>query len=91
MTSVNAGGESALNKYMSVVGPLMESAGAKVINRFELSTSIAGTNDFQFMTLVEYPDQASVSRVFDSDEYKSLKDLKKIAFSKYQVNVIATM
>ncbi|PZD73660.1 hypothetical protein C1752_02040 [Acaryochloris thomasi RCC1774] len=91
MTSVNVGAESALNKYLSVVGPLMQSAGAKIIDRFELANSIVGSNEFQYVTLIEYPDEASVSKVFDSEEYGSLDEVKRIAFSKYQVSVIVSM
>ena len=89
LTSLNPDAESDLETYLAVVGPLMESAGASIINRYQLSESIAGDNDFQFVTLVEYPDKASVHEVFDSDKYKSLTETKRRAFAKYQVNVIA--
>ena len=87
MTSLNPDAESALNAYLNVVGPLMESAGAKIVSRFELSENIAGSSEFQFVTVVEYPDEASVKTVFESEEYRSLAKVKKLAFSKYQVNV----
>ncbi len=91
MTSTNPDAESALNKYLSVVGPpLMELAGAKAISRFELSDKIVGANEFHFVTLIERPDEASVGRALDSKEYKSLEEVKKLAFSKYQVNAIVS-
>ena len=78
MTSINPDAEHALDKYLSVVAPLMQSAGAKIISRFELSDSVAGSSEFQYVTLVEYPDEASVRKVFDSREYKSLDELKQL-------------
>lgn len=90
MTTLNPDSEASLDKYLRVVGPLMESANAKLINRFELTESIAGVNDIQFVSLIEYPDKESVRLVFDSNEYKSLDKVKKLAFAKYQINVIAT-
>ena len=90
LTALNPGAENALHKYLSVVGPLMESANAKILHRYELAESIAGSNDCQFVTIIEYPDQAAISKVFDSEEYKTLVEVKKLAFSNYQVNVVNT-
>lgn len=90
LTTLNPDAKSALDEYLQVVGPLMESAGAKVISRYELADSIAGTNEIQYVTIIEYPDKTSVDHVFDSDEYKSLETVKALAFAKYQVNLIAT-
>lgn len=88
MTSLNPGAESALNEYLSVVGPLMESAGAKLIKRFEVSKDLVGQNEFQFVTLVEYPDEEAVKKVFDSDAYESLAQIKQLAFSSYQISTV---
>ena len=86
LTTLNPNAERALETYLGVVGPLMESAGATVVSRYQFAESVAGANEFQFLTLVEYPDEASWRRVFDSDEYKSLEDVKALAFANYQVN-----
>lgn len=91
MTSLNIGAQDALNEYLSVVGPLMESVGAKLTNRYEFSESVVGINEFQFATLVEYPDQDAVTAVFGSKEYAALDQVKKVAFSKYQVSVVASV
>lgn len=91
ITSINANAGDALDRYMGVVGPLMESVGAKVVNRYELLDSIAGSNDIQYVSFIEYPDEASLKLVFDSDEYRSLVEVKRQAFSKYQVSTAATM
>lgn len=89
LTRMNIDADIALDKYLSVVGPLMESAGANIICRYVLTDSVAGADDIQFVTVIEYPDEASVRSVFDSPEYKSLDEVKKAAFAKYQVSIIA--
>jgi len=87
VTSLNSGADTALSEYLNVVGPLMQSAGAKILSRFELSDNIAGSNEIQYVSVIEYPDEASVKLVFDSDEYKLLEKVKRQAFSKYQVSM----
>ena len=91
MTSIKPDAEQALNKYLSVVGPLMESAGAKIVSRFELLDNVTGNNDIQYVTLLEYPNEASIKMVFESDEYRSLADVKEQAFSMYQVSKAQTL
>lgn len=86
MTSINSDAKHALEKYLQVVQPLMQLAGAKIVSRIQVSESVVGTSEFQYVTIVEYPDEASVKKVFDSEEYKSLDEVKQLAFSKYQVH-----
>jgi len=89
LTRLNLDAENALEKYLNVAGPLMDSLGAKVLSRYELAESIVGTSDIQFVTLVEYPDKTAVTKVFHSQEYQSLEKVKKLAFANYQVNIVA--
>ena len=42
MTSMKPDGDEALQKYMAVFGPLMESAGSKLISRYEVSENLSG-------------------------------------------------
>lgn len=91
MTSINPDSETALEEYLSVVGPLMQLAGAKVISRFECRDNIVGDNGVQYISVIEYPDHAAVKTVFDSEEYKSLDKIKHKAFSVYQVSTATTL
>lgn len=91
ITSLNSDAGGALDEYLNVVGPLMQSAGAKIISRFELGDSVVGSNEIQYVSVIEYPDEASLKLVFQSDAYKSLEKVKKQAFSKYQVNLAVTL
>ncbi len=90
ITSINSNAEIALEKYLSVVGPLMQSASAKIVCRYELGDCVVGDGDVQYVSVIEYPDEASVKSVFESAEYKALEDVKKLAFSEYQVSKAVT-
>ena len=87
ITSINANADSALEKYMSVVGSLMQSAGATLVCRYELGASIVGGSDIQYVSVIDYPNEAAIKMVFESDEYQSLNEVKTQAFSKYQVSI----
>ena len=88
MTTLNPDGQEALERYLSVVGPLMERAGAKVLSRHETSRTIAGDDLPQFVTLVEYPSADAVRMVFEDLEYKALESVRKQAFSRYDVCIV---
>ena len=91
MTSIRSDAENAVQQYLKVVGPLMKAAGAKIVHRYELQEGVVGDNEIQYVSVIEYPDEASVRLVFDSDEYRSLTEVKRQAFSSYQVNVAVAL
>lgn len=87
LTSVNPDEEDALLHYLSVVGPLMTAAGAELIERIELGKAIVGSDMPQFMTIMEYPSEEAINRVFLSAEYQGLKSIRQKAFSHYQISI----
>ncbi len=89
MTSTKADGSDALEKYVSVVTPLMEAAGAKLISRHEVSESLSGSAPPHYVSLIEYPNDQAILKVFDHPDYQSLKQVKDLAFSRYDVYVLA--
>ena len=89
MTSVKPDGEKALETYLSVVGPLMENAGAKLINRYEVSENLSGTDLPQFVSIIEYPDADAIQMVFGHPDYIALKPVRDEAFDRYDVCVLS--
>ena len=89
MTSLNSDGDEALETYLAVVGPLMESAGAKQISRYQVSENLSGTELPQFVSIIEYPDEGAVQSVFNSPEYIALKPIRDKAFDRYDLCVIS--
>ncbi len=89
MTSIKPDGEKALEKYLAVVGPLMESAGAKLITRYEVSENLSKTDLPQFVSIIEYPNADAIQMVFGNPAYISLKSVREKAFSRYDLCVLA--
>lgn len=89
MTTIKAEGGEALARYMSVVTPLMEAAGARLINRYEVSENLSGSELPKYVSIIEYPDDRAVQMVFEHPDYTSLKEVKDMAFSRYDVCVLA--
>lgn len=85
LTRVNEDHLDDLSTYMATTAPLMENAGALVVSRLPVSNTVVGSTSPAFITLVEYPDGAAVSTVFDSAEYGLLKEVRARAFSTYEV------
>ena len=88
MTSMKPDGEEALEKYLAVVGPLMESAGAKLITRYEVSENLSGSELPQFVSVIEYPNVDAIQMVFGNPDYISLKPVREKAFCLYDVCVV---
>lgn len=82
------GGADALTTYLETVGPLIERAGGRLIDRSEVTEVLEGNTSAQFITTVKYPDRLAVAQVFDSDEYRKLRGTREQAFSRYDVYVI---
>lgn len=89
MVTINDDASEALAAYFRVAGPLLEKAGAKIVQRFEFSETIIGLEPAQSVIIVEYPSRDAVDQVFGSDEYQALKKTRDKAFSNYQISIVA--
>lgn len=85
MTTRNPDSDDALDAYLSVVGPLMERSGAKLISRYEVTEKISGSEPPQFLSIIEYPDEGALRQVFEDPSYVALKPVREEAFSRYDV------
>ncbi|OYX24061.1 MAG: hypothetical protein B7Z10_09960 [Rhodobacterales bacterium 32-66-7] len=70
LTSLRPGGDGALHRYLEVVGPLMQTAGARLINRYEVKRTLSGSDLPEVVSIIEYPDTEAVRRVFEAAEYR---------------------
>lgn len=89
LVSVNDDAPHALARYFAVTTPLLEKAGAKIVQRFLVSEDLVGAKPAQSMIIVEYPSREAVSLVFDSPEYQGIIEDRDKAFSTYQVSLVA--
>lgn len=88
LVSVNEDDPQALAQYFDVTTPLMQRAGAQIVQRFTMQAPVVGTALAQMMILVDYPDEAAVRAVFDSPEYLALRPVRDRAFRTYQISIV---
>ncbi|AZL60274.1 DUF1330 domain-containing protein [Tabrizicola piscis] len=91
LTTLHPGGDAALQTYLDVVGPLMESAGARLVSRHAVARVLAGDGPARYVSLVSYPSEAAVREVFESPAYLALSSVKAAAFSHYEVSLLDRM
>lgn len=78
----------ALAEYLRVTGPLLERAGARIVNRFAINEMVVGAAPAQSVLMVRYPSRAAVDMVFDSPEYKSIIPVRDRAFLTYKISIV---
>lgn len=88
LTTVNTDDLEALGMYLGITKPLLESAGAEIIQGYEISETLIGPDLADMVTIVRYPDRDAIDRVFQSSEYQSLKNIRERAFLSYQIGVV---
>lgn len=88
LVTVNENQPMALAQYLEATSPLLDKAGGKIVRRFKVEEPVVGQKPSQTMIVVEYPDRAAVDYVFKSDIYKSIIELRDMAFETYQVSIV---
>ncbi|MEX0285106.1 MAG: DUF1330 domain-containing protein [Paracoccaceae bacterium] len=85
--SINEDQPLALSEYFRVTTPLLERAGAEIVSRFTLGTPVVGASPPQTVVIVKYPSLEAVESVFSSPDYESIKPMRDVAFSRYEVTI----
>jgi uncharacterized protein (DUF1330 family) len=88
LTSVNCAEIEALSTYLAITGPLLEEAGATILERHSIVTTIVGDEMPMTVTIIEYPSIEATDKVFKSAEYGLLKEIRSKAFRHYQVGLL---
>ncbi len=89
MVTINEDNPMALARYLEVTQPLMEHAGAKIIQRFQIGKAVMGHSKAKTVILAEYPSPEAVDLVFQSKEYDAIKPVRDQAFSSYDISMVA--
>ncbi len=82
--TIIANAEEALSKYLKGVDKLYKKVKVEKIEIYKVSTTLLGDNTPNFSAVVTFPNMESVSKVFNSDEYKKLIPYREKAFSKIE-------
>lgn len=88
--TINEHEPMALAEYLSATQPLLDRAGAKIIDRFRFVNSIVGKEIAQTAIFVEYPSKAALDSVFQSSEYSLIKEKRDRAFTHYSVALVCS-
>jgi uncharacterized protein (DUF1330 family) len=89
MITIDENEPLALARYLEVTTPLLEAAGAQIINRFTLNEVVVGHKPAKTVVIVQYPSREAVSVVFDSQQYKDIMTVRDTAFLDYSVSIVA--
>ena len=87
LVTVNDNEPWALGEYFRVTGPLLERAGAEIVQRFAVTEVVVGHRPAKTVVIVKYPDRAAVESVFGSPEYEAIKPMRDRAFLDYHVSI----
>ena len=87
--SINPEEPEAVEAYFAVAMPLIEKAGAKVVQKIEVGEVVVGEQPSEMVMLVEYPSYEAVEGVFKSPEYRAIIPKREKAFLKYNVCIVS--
>ncbi|MBZ5541449.1 MAG: DUF1330 domain-containing protein [Acidobacteriia bacterium] len=73
-------GQDAYNRYASVVVPLIEAAGGKVLRRGTFQEAIVGDDCPEFIAVMEFPDVDSIHVMFAGSAYRAAIPDRNLAF-----------
>lgn len=78
----------ALADYLAATTPLLDAAGAQIVQRFQLAEPLIGTRPSQTVVIVDYPDRAAIDFVFQSKAYRDIIPVRDKAFLAYAVHIV---
>lgn len=68
---------------------LLDAAGARIVERFPLTDTVAGEVSADTMIVVEYPVRDAVDRVFGSAVYRAIRNVRDRAFTHDSVSNVS--
>ena len=78
----------ALAAYLRVAEPLLDRAGARIVQRFVINDVVLGHSPARMVITVEYPSRESVDMVFKSPEYSAISEVRRKAFTDYSIAIV---
>lgn len=77
---LNPNGSEALSKYLEGMKALLEKAQAKPVAKYEINETIIGSSKLSYVTIIEFPEEASIHQLFASEEYQKIIKFREQAF-----------
>lgn len=88
IATIEIADEVEAGQYFAATMPLLEAAGAEIIDQMTVDHAVVGERVGAQIFVVIYPDMAALNSVFESQAYKNVIPVRDKAFSKYSINVI---
>lgn len=85
IATINPNEREALAQYLEEMNVFYTEVGAIPISKHKISEVIMGEETPNLVAILEFPDRASVDRVFNSKRYQKLVALREKAFIKVSV------
>ncbi|MCT4555283.1 MAG: DUF1330 domain-containing protein [Pelagimonas sp.] len=87
--TMNPDEPEAYQEYLTVTAPLLEKAGAKVLQHFAVADDLVGHKPAENVMIVQYPSVEAVHELFESPEYQGVIPVRDRAFSTYSVSLVS--
>ena len=87
VATINPNEKEALNYYLEQMDVLYEEVEAKPIGKYKIDESIIGDNSPNLVSIMEFPNQDALDKVFKSEKYKTLKPYREKAFIKVEAHL----
>ena len=83
--SVKPDEKEAYEYYTQHAGPLFKKGGGTPVAKYQVAERITGTEEAQFVAIMEFPSKEAIKGVFDSEEYKALLPYRDKAYTSLNV------
>ncbi len=87
LATINPNEKEALNHYLEQMNMLYEQVEAIQISKYKISESLMGENSPNLVSILEFPNQDALDKVFKSEKYKTLKPFREKAFLQVEAHV----
>ena len=80
-----------VKSYQAGVGPILKEYGAMLPPAMQLKVNqhVAGSSSPKFMTIVEFPDAASIQDAFNDPRYLAIVDERELGFKDLHILIVS--
>lgn len=79
---VNKAHASEVPGYLGSIMPVFGKNGGKPVARYRATDQLSGQDGPEMVAIVEFPDSATINNMVNSEDYKSLDELRGKVFTK---------
>ena len=81
------GHQADMGTYMTGVMPLLMAAGGELITRCKITDKVHGNGGYGMVMIMRFKDAETIQRVFSSDDYNALIEVRGRAFSSIDISI----